>query len=155
MAKQVVSFHYVLTDPQGKQLDSSKGHAPFMYLEGAQQIIPGLEKAMTGLAKGSKQKIQVPAKDAYGEYDQKFVVAVPLEKFPKDVKVGDEFQSSEDPHGHPFRVVEMTESHAMLDANHPLAGVDLTFDVEVVDLRDATEEELSHGHAHGGDGHHH
>ena len=154
MNPRVITFHYVLTDPQGKTLDSSNGHSPLTYMEGAGQIIPGLEQQMQSLKKGEKKKIQVPAAQAYGERDQKYIIAVPLEKLPDDVKAGDQFGLGGDPEGHPFNVIEVGSTHATLDANHPLAGVDLTFDVDVVETRDATAEEMAHGHAHGPGEHH-
>jgi FKBP-type peptidyl-prolyl cis-trans isomerase SlyD len=151
---RVISFHYTLTDPEGKTLDSSAGHDPLMYMEGSGQIIPGLEERMKDLKVGDKKKIQVPAVEAYGEREQKYIVAVPLDKLPGDVKVGDQFGLGGDPEGHPFSVIDVNSTHATMDANHPLAGVDLTFDVEVVEIREATAEEMSHGHAHGPGGHH-
>ncbi|MFO1519592.1 MAG: peptidylprolyl isomerase [bacterium] len=155
MNPRVISFHYTLTDPQGKTLDASADHGPLTYMEGAGQIIPGLEGQMKTLKKGDKKKIQVAAKDAYGEREQKYIVAVPLEKLPdRNVKVGDQFMAGGDPESHPFTVIEVNSTHATLDANHPLAGVDLTFDVELVDVREASAEEVAHGHAHGPDGHH-
>jgi FKBP-type peptidyl-prolyl cis-trans isomerase SlyD len=125
-----------------------------MYMEGSGQIIPGLEDRMKDLKTGEKKKIQVPAAEGYGEREQKYIIAVPLDKLPPDVKVGDHFALGGDPEGHPFSVIEVNSTHATMDANHPLAGVDLIFDVEVVEIREATAEELSHGHAHGPGGHH-
>lgn len=155
MSKRVVSFHYILTGPDGKQLDSSKGHAPLTFMEGVGQIIPGLEKEIVLLKAGDKKNVKVPADEAYGARDDRYVVKVPRENFPEgDIQVGDEFQSSEDPNAHPFRVTAVSLQEITLDANHPLAGVDLNFDVEVVETREATAEELAHGHAHGPGGHH-
>lgn len=147
---RVISFHYTLTDPQGKLLDSSKGHEPFSYLEDAGQIIPGLEKSLKNFKAAQKGKVTVPAAEAYGLRNPKFIIAVPRAKFgDQEVKVGDQFQESSDPNAHPFRVTEVSETHVTLDANHPLAGVDLTFEVEVTAAREATAEEIEHGHAHG------
>lgn len=155
MSKRVVSFHYKLTDPSGKQLDSSQGHDPLTFMEGVGQIIPGLEKVIATLKKGDKQNVKVAAAEAYGERDERYVVKVPRQNFPEgEIRVGDEFQSSEDPNAHPFRVTEVSLQEITLDANHPLAGVDLSFDVEIVETREATAEELSHGHVHGPDGAH-
>lgn len=156
MTHRVISFHYTLTNPQGEKLDSSIGHAPLTYLEGVGQIIPGLEKELQNLKVSDKKKITVPASEAYGLREEKYVVSVPRDKFPEgEISVGDQFQPGEDPNAHPFTVTEISDSHVTLDANHPLAGVDLTFDVEVITIREATAEELSHGHSHGPDGHHH
>lgn len=154
MSPRVISFHYTLTDPQGKLLDSSKGHEPFSYLEDAGQIIPGLEKLLRNFKADQKGKVMVPAAEAYGLRNPKFIIAVPRAKFgDQEVKVGDEFQESDDPNSHPFRVTEVNTTHVTLDANHPLAGVDLTFDVEVVAAREATPQEIQHGHTHGADSH--
>lgn len=156
MSKRVISFHYTLKDPAGNQLDSSQGHAPLSYLEGLGQIIPGLERVMALLNVGDKRNIQVAAAEAYGERDEKYIVKVPRSNFPEgDIQVGDEFQPAEDPNAHPFRVTAVDANEVTLDANHPLAGVDLNFNVEVIAIRDASPEEVAHGHAHGPDGHHH
>ncbi len=153
MTQRVISFHYTLTGANGQTLDSSAGQDPMSFMEGAGQIIPGLEKELLGLKVNEKKTMMIAAADAYGEYDQRFVVEIPLEDLPNDkVKVGDQFQAGEDPDSHPFVVTEVTKTHAMLDANHPLAGMDLTFAVELISIRPATEEELAHGHAHGSDG---
>lgn len=155
MNQRVISFHYTLTNPSGEKLDSSEGSEPLMFMEGVGQIIPGLETQLAKLKVGDKKKINVKAADAYGLRDPKNVVTVPRDKMPaKTIKVGDQFQSSQN-HGMPLTVTKVTDKDVTLDANHPLAGVDLTFDVHVTGLRDATAEELQHGHAHGGDGHHH
>lgn len=155
MSKRVVSFHYNLTNDSGVQLDSSHGHAPLTFMEGVGQIIPGLEKVIASLNKGDKQNIKVTAAEAYGERDERYVVKVPRGNFPEgNIQVGDEFQSSEDPNAHPFRVIDVNLQEVTLDANHPLAGVDLNFDVEIIDIREATAEELSHGHVHGPGGAH-
>ena len=151
MGKRVISFHYTLTDPSGKTLDSSKGESPMSFLEGVGQIIPGLEEAVQNLKVGDKKKIRIPSARAYGARSDDRVIQVSREKLGKqDVKVGDRFKAEEHSHAPPLVAVKVTKSHITLDGNHPLAGVDLTFDVEVTEIRDATEEELAHGHAHGG-----
>ena len=154
MAAKVISFHYTLTDPAGKKLDSSEGDEPLSFLEGVGQIIPGLEQALAKLKVGEKKKISVPSKEAYGAKDDKKLVEVPLDQLPKkDIKIGDMFQAGQN--SPPLTVIKVSPTHATLDANHPLAGVDLTFDVEITEIRDATPEEMDHGHAHGAGGHHH
>ena len=156
MSAKVISFHYTLTDPSGKRLDSSEGDEPLSFLEGVGQIIPGLESALSKLKVGEKKQIKVAAKDAYGTRDENRVIEVPLAQLPKkDVKIGDMFQAGQDHRSPPLTVIKVTPEHATLDANHPLAGVDLTFDVEITEIRDATAEEVDHGHAHGAGGHHH
>ena len=156
MSQRVLTFHYTLTDAKGTKLDSSVGQEPLTFLEGQGQIIPGLEDSLKTLQVGDKKRVQVPAAQAYGEREERFVVKVPRDKLPaKDIKVGDQFQVSADPSGRPLTIVALTDSEVTLDANHPLAGIDLTFDVEVVDIRDASTEELTHGHSHGPGGHGH
>ena len=154
MKRKVISFHYTLTDPTGQTIDSSSGREPLTYMEGAGQIIPGLETELGKLKAGDKKKIGVKADDAYGQRDPQALIDVPREKLPSQtVKVGDQFRSNQSPL--PLTVTKVTDTHVTLDANHPLAGVDLTFDVEITTIRDATEEELAHGHAHGPGGHSH
>jgi FKBP-type peptidyl-prolyl cis-trans isomerase SlyD len=154
MSAKVYSFHYTLTNPSGQVLDSSEGREPLVFLEGAGQIIPGLESELVGLAAGEKKKVEVQAADAYGEHDPEKLIEVPLDKLPKEkVEVGDQFQAGGQ-HA-PLTVTSVTETHATLNANHPLAGVNLTFDVEMTGVREATMEELAHGHAHGPGGHGH
>jgi FKBP-type peptidyl-prolyl cis-trans isomerase SlyD len=161
MKPQVISFHYNLTDKTGKPIESSRKGEPLICLEGAGQILPGLEQALSTLKKGEKKTVNLAAVEAYGEHDAKLIIKVPKDQLPPadgggELKKGFQFQS-ETPEGHLqiFTVTEVQGSQVTLDGNHPLAGQDLTFDVEVMERRDATEEELEHGHAHGGDGHHH
>jgi FKBP-type peptidyl-prolyl cis-trans isomerase SlyD len=156
MAK-VVSFHYTLKDGSGNTLESSFNDEPMMYLEGVGQIIPGLESALAGLKKGDKKTVNVKAAQAYGEYEKDLVVQVPRAQMPKkDITVGDQFHAdSGQGHTQVVVVTAVSDEHVTVDGNHPLAGQDLNFDVEITDVREATKEELDHGHAHGGDGHHH
>lgn len=150
----VIAFHYTLTGPTGATLDSSVGQEPMSFIEGSGQIIPGLEKKIKGLK--DKQKIAIAAAEAYGQRDDRLVLKVPRDKLPAgDIALGTQFQISGDNSGMPFMVTEVTIEHAILDGNHPLAGMDLTFDVEVISVREATEQELSHGHTHGAQGHDH
>lgn len=156
---RVISFHYTLTNKAGEVIDTSRDQKePFSYMEGVGQIIPGLEKPMALLNVGDVRKIEVAAKDAYGVHDTQLIVDVPRAKLPSsnELSIGDQFQAS-GPQGEMlmFRVLEINGDTVKLDGNHPLAGEDLIFDVEVMRIRDATKEELAHGHAHGGDGHHH
>ena len=156
MTQRVVSFHYSLTNSSGQPIDSSSGRGPLSFMEGSGQIIPGLERQLSGLKKGEKKTISVPAADAYGERDEQMVIKVPYEGLPtKDVKVGDRFQGGKEPGSPVFVVIERGLTEVTLDGNHPLAGVDLTFDIEVTDIREATAEEIAHGHAHGEHGHAH
>lgn len=149
----VVSFHYTLTNDEGEVLDSSKGHEAFTYLQGSQMIVPGLEAQMEGKAKGDKFKAVVAPGDAYGEFNKELLQRVPLDRFGgQQVEVGMQFQAGE--HS-VVTVEEVTDTDVLVNGNHPLAGVTLHFDVEVTDVRQATEEEVAHGHVHGPGGHHH
>lgn len=155
MARQVLSFHYVLTDAQGKQIDSSRAGKPFEVLEGAQQIIVGLEEELFKMKAGEKKKVMIPTAKAYGPRQENLRIRVGRDKFPAgEIKVGTRF-SAGGGQGPVFIVTEITETEVGLDGNHPLAGQDLYFDVEVMGLREATPEEEAHGHAHGPEGHHH
>lgn len=163
---QVISFHYTASDAEGQVIDSSHGESPMAFLEGTGQVIPGLEKVLTALAIGEKKTVALSAAEAYGLRDPRKVVMVPRSELPEQpLQVGDLFQMageedeshSRDRHAHglPFRVIEVDENMITLDGNHPLAGIDLICDVQVTDSRPATDEELTHGHAHSGDDPHH
>ena len=154
---RVVTFHYTLRDPAGRVLDSSAGGDPITYLEGAGQIIDGLDQRLRATEAGVKARVQVPAAQAYGERDPAQVQRVKRAVLPVDgeVKVGDTFQAGADRFAPTVTVAAIEGDEVLLDANHPLAGVDLTFDVEIVSARVANAEELRHGHAHGPGGHAH
>ena len=151
--RRVVSFHYTLRDPEGRVIDSSAGGAPIVYLEGAGQIIDGLDQRLRAAA-GTKTRVEVPAAEAYGEHDPRQVQDVLRELLPVagDLKEGDRFQVGDDAAAPIVTVVAVKGDTVTLDGNHLLAGVALTFEVEVVSARVATPEELAHGHAHGPDG---
>ena len=155
--KSVVSIHYTLTNNAGETLDSSVGQAPLAYLHGASNIVPGLENALVGKAVGDKLDVQVTAEEGYGPLREELVQKVPHENFQgvEDLQVGMQFMAQAPWGEQPVTVVKVEEDGVTLDGNHPLAGQDLTFAVEIVEIRDATEEEMTHGHAHGEGGHHH
>ena len=156
MSRKVIAFHYSLKNKNGVNIDSSEGMEPLAFLEGAGQIIPGLEKNLLLLSKGDKKEITVPYAQAYGSYDQSLIYKVGREKFPQvEVKVGDMFEIGKDEAFRMVTVIEVGDSEVILDANHPLAGKDLIFNVEIIEMRDVTSEELAHGHVHGQGGHHH
>ena len=156
MSRRVVTFHYTLRDPSGRVLDTSAGGAPITYLEGAGQIIDGLDEQLRAVAAGAKTRVSVPAAKAYGERDPAQVQRVKRAVLPVEgeLKVGETFQTGEDRSAPVVTVVGIEGDEVLLDGNHPLAGVDLTFDVEIVGAREANAEELRHGHAHGADGGH-
>lgn len=153
---QVVSFHYTLTDANGTVIDKSEGQ-PLVYLHGAGNIIPGLENALAGKNVGDKLVVNVPAAEGYGEYSAELVQEVPRNMFQgvDDIQAGMQFQAQTDDGIQVVTVKDVTDEHVIVDGNHPLAGQDLNFDVEIVEIRDASQEELDHGHVHGAGGHHH
>jgi FKBP-type peptidyl-prolyl cis-trans isomerase SlyD len=151
---RVVSFHYTLRDPSGRVIDTSAGAEPITYLEGAGQIIEGLDEQLRTTEAGEKRSVQVPAAKAYGERDPAQIQRVKRDLLPVDgpLKIGDQFQTDSDRYAPVVTVVAIEGDDVTLDANHPLAGVDLTFDVQITEARAATPEELQHGHAHGAGG---
>ena len=155
---KVVRIDYTLTNDANDVLDSSKGGEPLTYLHGAGNIIPGLESALEGKRAGESLNVRVAPAEAYGERDDRMVQSVPREMFEdsNEIQAGMQFHSS-DPEGNVtvVTVVSVDAEHITVDANHPLAGVPLNFAVTIVEVRDASEEELSHGHVHGPGGHHH
>ncbi|OPH33943.1 FKBP-type peptidyl-prolyl cis-trans isomerase [Moraxella equi] len=153
----VVRFNYTLTNSDGDVLDKSNGE-PLAYLHGHHNIIPGLEAQMEGKGAGDKFTVTVAPEDAYGEYLAEAVQEVPRANFQgvENIEVGMQFQSqTDDGHVMLVTVKDVNDDVVVVDGNHPLAGVTLTFDVEVVDVREATADEIAHGHAHGVGGHHH
>lgn len=157
MTKKVIGFHYTLTDKDGTKVDSSIGGTPLLFLEGSGQIIPGLEDEIKDLNVGDKKKVEVKATEAYGEVVEDLKITVQKSQFPEDAKlnVGDQFQVNEDPQTPVFTIVAIEDESVHIDGNHPMAGKDLFFDVEITETRAATEDEMSHGHAHGAGGHNH
>lgn len=151
---RVAFFHYTLTDDEGKKLDSSEGQAPLSYLHGHRNIIPGLERALAGKQAGDSFKITLDPEDAYGAYDDSLVQTVPRQAFEidEDLEVGMQFQAQFKDGERIISVKAIRDEEVIVDGNHPLAGESLTFDVEITDVRDATQEELSHGHVHGSGG---
>ena len=154
----VVSFHYTLKNSQGEVLDSSEGQEPLSYLHGYNQIVSGLESELFGKTSGAKFEVTVVAKDGYGERMEEMVISVPKSEWnlPEEVGAG-QVVELQTPEGQvvPALIVEIGDEGVVLDANHPLAGEDLCFSVEVTDVRKATAEEVEHGHAHGPGGHQH
>ena len=154
----VVSMHFTLTLDDGKRVDSSEGSEPLEYLHGHGNVVPGLEEEMTGRSVGDSFTVQVPAEHGYGEKDPEAIQNVPRSSFPDDLELNPGVKLvAEDEHGQavPMTVVEVVGDEVTVDMNHPLAGKDLTFAIEVVGVRAATQEEIRHGHAHGPGGHNH
>ena len=155
---KVVRIDYTLTDDNAQVLDSSEGGEPLTYLHGSGNIIPGLESALEGKRAGESLSVRVAAAEAYGERDADLVQSVARAMFEDSdsLEVGMQFQSG-DPDGE-IRIVTVVGTDAAsvtVDGNHPLAGVPLNFAVTIVEVRDASSEELVHGHVHGPGGHQH
>jgi len=152
----VVSMEYTL-QVDGEILDSSSGHEPLEFLQGAGNIIPGLEDELYGMAIGESKQVIVQPEEGYGTLDPEAFVDVPKEQFPPTIplEVGVELQvTNEDGTPMSARIDTVSDDSVRLDFNHPLAGKELSFDVTIVGLREATDEETEHGHVHDG-GHHH
>lgn len=142
MNPRVISFHYTMRNPQGDILDSTQGRSPLSFVEGRGQIFPGLETELAALKVGDKKRVILKAADAYGKRNPELVFQVSKDMLPtQEIKIGDRFRSHASPV--PLVVTEITDTHVTLDANHPLADVDLTFDVEITEVRPATDEELT------------
>lgn len=153
----VVTLHYTLKDNDGNIIDQSEDGS-FLYLHGAMNIIPGLEKALTGKTVGDELSVSVSPDEGYGEKDSTRIQEVPKDMFDNadDIKVGVQFHAqSPDGAAIVVTVTEVKDDTVVIDGNHALAGVDLNFDVKVVEIREASEEEISHGHVHGPGGHQH
>lgn len=156
---RVVNIHYTLRDAQGEVLDSSEDRGPLAYIQGIGNLIPGLERELEGRIKGDRVKAVIAPSEAYGEYDDNLVHLVPLSGFQsadgEQLEVGMQVQVDTG-QGHAIAMVTSIEGNDVtLDLNHPLAGTELHFDVEIMSVREATDEELDHGHVHGPGGHHH
>ncbi|TDV69796.1 peptidylprolyl isomerase [Pseudomonas sp. LP_7_YM] len=157
-ANKAVSIDYTLTNDAGEVIDSSAGGAPLVYLQGAGNIIPGLEKALEGKDIGDELKVAIEPEDAYGEYSAELVSTLNRSMFEgvDELEVGMQFHASA-PDGQ-MQIVTIRDldgDDVTVDGNHPLAGQRLHFQVKIVTIRDASEEELAHGHVHGEGGHHH
>ncbi len=147
----VVSFHYKLTDDDGQVLDTSEGKEPLTYLHGVGAIIPGLEQAMSGRTSGEEFQVSIEPEQAYGLAEEGLVQKVPHTAFQgvDEVEAGMQFQVRDEAGDtRVVRVVEVEESGVTIDGNHPLAGETLHFDIAVAEVREATEEEVEHGHSH-------
>lgn len=150
----VVKIDYTLKNNEGQVIDSSNGQEPLVYLHGTGQLIPGLEKHLTGLKKGDSKQVVIPPDEGYGERVEDKVTSVPRAKLAQipDLKKGLQLQAQTDAGMEILTVKEVKDDSVILDGNHPLAGMTLNFDVEVKEVREATPEEIAHGHVHGDGG---
>ena len=154
---QVVSIHYTLRDEAGEIIDSSPAGEPLAYLHGHGNLVPGLERELAGRSVGDKLTVTLSPADGYGEHDPKLVQQVPRRalKGVGNLRVGMRLSASSGRSDRTVTVTRIAADLVTVDGNHPLAGKKLHFEVEVAGVRAATETELSHGHVHGPDGHHH
>ena len=154
----VVSMTYLLKNDDGEELDRAERDDPFSYLHGASQIVPGLEQALVGLAVGAKKVVEVAPEEGYGVIDERLRTQAKKSQFPPDANLveGMRFVAEDGEGGEMvFTVTGLEDDTVHLDGNHPLAGETLHFDVEILAVREATAEEVAHGHAHGAHGHDH
>lgn len=154
---KVVLIHYTLTDDEGEELDSSQGEEPLPYLHGEGNLVPGLERELEGRKVGDKFKVRVPPEVGYGDRVGPGAQAVPRTAFPEGAELEPGLSivaEDDDGNATPLWITEVREDTVMVDVNHPLAGVALNFEVEIVSIREATAQEREHGHPHGPDGHH-
>jgi FKBP-type peptidyl-prolyl cis-trans isomerase SlyD len=147
---KAVQIDYTLKDDEGQVLDSSEGRQPLAYLHGAGNIIPGLEEALEGKDAGDTLSVVVAPEDGYGERKDELVINADPAQFPnpEQVQVGARFQIQTDQGRYLATVANVSDEVVTLDLNHPLAGETLHFDVEVMDVQEASEEEIAHGHVH-------
>jgi FKBP-type peptidyl-prolyl cis-trans isomerase SlyD len=157
-ADKVVLIHYTLTNDEGKVIDSSSGGDPLAYIHGHGNLIPGLERELEGKPAGTKLSVKIAPADGYGERDAGLVQRVPKRSFGNtaNIQPGMQFQAqTSDGHSRVVTVKGIQGDMVTIDGNHPLAGEHLNFDVEITEVREASQEELEHGHVHGPGGHHH
>jgi len=154
---KAVSIHYTLTNDEGETLDSSIGGEMLVYLHGAGNIISGLENALAGKSIGDKMNVRIEAEDAYGEFMEDRIQVISRDMFEgiDTIEVGMQFHADVSSGPGIVTVIEVLGDDITIDGNHPLAGIPLTFDVEIMHIRPATAEEMAHGHIHGEGGHHH
>lgn len=153
----VVAIRYTLKDDSGDVIESPEGGHSLAYLHGHGNLIPGLERELEGKNAGDKLHVKVAPSNAYGEYDEELVQRVPRDALSgvPDVEAGMRLQAQTEDGMRTFTVTDVGQDEVTIDGNHPLAGKNLDFEVEITEVRDATQEELSHGHVHGAGGHHH
>ncbi|CAG7855857.1 hypothetical protein MCAMS1_00138 [biofilm metagenome] len=151
-----VTIHYTLTSDTGEEIDTTRGNEPLVYLHGNGSIIIGLEKALTNKNTGDKFNVRVEAADAYGEFSEDMIQVISREMFDgiDNLEVGMQFNAAVNSGTSIITITKIDGDDVTIDGNHPLAGQALNFDVEVVNVRLATKDEISHGHIHGAGCHH-
>jgi FKBP-type peptidyl-prolyl cis-trans isomerase SlyD len=152
----VVAIHYTLTNNEGTVLDSSNGRGPLNFIHGLGHLIPGMEEGLSGKEVGNKFQLKVSPEKGYGIYQNEMVQEVPVSAFAgQEINVGMQFEAGTSEQRFLVTIKAIDAETVTVDGNHPLAGVELNFDIEVLEIRNATEDELAHGHVHGPEGHHH
>lgn len=155
----VVVMHYAVSDSEGTLIDSSYDHQPMAIIQGSGYLIPGLEEALIDHQAGDKFEVSVSSEQAYGPRHDEYVQTVPKEVMQgvEELAIGTQLRATTDEGEQTVIVIDMNDTEVTVDGNHPLAGIDLSFDVEILEVREATEDELKHGHVHGegGCGHNH
>lgn len=153
----VVTLNFTLTNTKGKVIDASEQTGPIVYIQGSKDVLEGIESAVEGLTVNDKTEVKIDACDAYGEYDDNNLSSVPRQAFAglDQLTVGMQLQEETSDGAILVTIKEINDEQVLVDTNHPLAGQTLHFKLEVIALREATAEELDHGHVHGPDGHTH
>jgi FKBP-type peptidyl-prolyl cis-trans isomerase SlyD len=153
-ANMAVEIHYTLTDGAGETVDSSRDAEPLPYIHGTEALVEGLEKELDGKSVGDKIKTSVSPAEGYGEVNPELTQSVPRElfQFDGDIEIGMRFEAEAENGVELVTVIGLDDKTITIDANHPLAGETLNFDVEIISIREATSEELEHGHVHGAGG---
>ncbi|MDD2747796.1 MAG: peptidylprolyl isomerase [Acidithiobacillus sp.] len=148
---KVVTIDYSLTDEEGELIDSSVGEEPLVYLHGHHGVIPGLEQALAGRRAGDRLEVSIPPEEGYGDWDEDLVEVVGVEDFDdaEELEIGTQFETMTEDGTRLATIIDIEGDEITVDLNHPLAGMTLNFDVTVLEVRDATAEELAHGHVHG------
>lgn len=157
-SNQVITISFILKDMDGNIIEATTKERPFSFISGGNQILPKLEENIGEMLIGSKRTVVLSPEEAYGVYDDTAIQEINRSEFPEDTDIQEGMTFIADaPDGQqlPFVIKSIVGENIKIDFNHPLAGQTLSFDVELLTLRDATIEELSHGHAHGAGGHHH
>lgn len=149
----VIGFNYTLKSDQGEIIDQGHGENALYFLTGVGHIIEGLENELINMNKGEKKEVKIPHNEAYGPRRDEFIVKVAKNQFPDaegELQIGDQFKPEQEENpGQIFTVIDINDTEVTLDGNHPMAGIDLNFSVEVIEKREPTSEEIDHGHAHG------
>jgi FKBP-type peptidyl-prolyl cis-trans isomerase SlyD len=154
---KVVVLHYAVSDSENTLIDSSYDDKPLAVIHGTGYLIPGLEQALTGHKAGDQLEVEVQAEQAYGQRIEEYVQTVPKAMFEEinDLAVGTQLRATTDDGEQTVIVIDVQDDEITVDGNHPLAGIDLKFDVEILEVREASKDELAHGHVHRDDGNEH